>query len=333
MKKILFYSLLILLVFFCGCNDRKAVYTPEDDSATDSRKSDEEMLEIFVEECEGIYEASDGNLISVYPPHDESEYTEDFETVKNFANDCSLPVYVAFPPRKMDALTNSLPNDFPTGHTKKIYSLAEDIISQSDAVYIDLYSVLEGKSQAAGDLYYMTDHHWTIRGAWLAYTEIAEKIGIESLPFESFSTLILSQSWQGSDFTKKPSSLSKDIFTAPVGEGFVVEIANSQGEIYRSFEGFLDFDAQNPDEILLGGNNPYVKIKKNDEKREVLVIVRDSFANALAPFLAEHFDLVLIDPRFFSGEISSVAESEDAFGVLILENLGSVTEHSIKFRW
>ena len=38
-----------------------------------------------------------------------------------------------------------------------------------------------------------------------------------------------------------------------------------------------------------------VTVTKEGEERQTLVIFKDSFANSLAPFLAQHFDLVLLN--------------------------------------
>ena len=53
--------------------------------------------------------------------------------------------------------------------------------------------------------------------------------------------------------------------------------------------------------------------------------------SALAPFLAEHFDIVMIDPRFYPDRISKAIEYERVDSVLIVENMGSFTENEIKF--
>lgn len=324
MKKLLIYALFLLVVFSlfsCGVKE------PDDQTLA--------LLDKYVEDNGGIYESQD-LLISLYPSHEKSAYTDDYETVKAFAESCDIPVYVAFPPRKMDSLTTALPNDFPVSHSEYLYRLADSIVSKSDAEYIDLYSVL----RETEGTYFNTDHHWTDKGAFLAYLEISETMGFSPLVFDELNTEVLIENWRGSDFSKKNTATAVDTITGtyPDGEFLVerVEFHYDSGENNTSFEGFFDYgklSSNEPYAVYLGGNHPYIRVKKVGETRPVLLIVRDSFANALAPYLAEHYDLVLIDPRFYPEGISKAVERENATAVLILENMGSITESELKIKW
>ncbi|MBR5817549.1 MAG: hypothetical protein IKY62_02770, partial [Clostridia bacterium] len=80
------------------------------------------------------------------------------------------------------------------------------------------------------------------------------------------------------------------------------------------------------------GNAPYITVR-GDGERETLLLVRDSFASALVPFLASHFDLVLLDTRFFPGTVSEVAKRESADKILVLHNMGTLTEGTLKIKY
>ncbi len=293
-------------------------------------------LDSYVEDNDGIFEASDGTLISLYPHHEEEAYTDDYETVKALAEGCELPVYVAIPPRKMDALASLLPKDFPVEHTEYLYLLAEDIIGESDAVYIDLYTPLRDNLEA----YFKTDHHWSDEGAYIAYTEICRAMGLDAVTRDSVATELLIENYQGSDHTKKPESTAVDTVTGPLPEGeYMTELVRfpyDSSENNIPFSGFYDYSQLKTFEkygVFLGGNEPYIRVTRVGEDRECLLIIRDSFASALVPYLACHFDVVLIDPRFYPEGISKAAEREDAFAILVVENMGSVTESEIKIKW
>lgn len=320
MKKIIVLTFAVLLLTGCGVRE------PE--------KQTLEALDAFVSENGGVLETEDA-LISVYAHREREKYQEDYDTVKAFAEACDLPVYVAFPPRKMDALTSFLPADFPVEHSGYLYRLADKTLSD-ECEYIDLYSVLKGTE----DTYFKTDHHWTYVGAWMAYRAIGEKMGFEPLPLEEFETPVLKEKFYGSDHTKKPENTLSDSIVGVVPSGeFTTEIVNfsyDSEENNVSFYGFYDeskLATNEPYAVFLGGNNPYIRVAKKGESRDTLVIVRDSFANALTPFLACHFNVVLIDPRFYPSGISTVAEAENASAVLILENMGSITESDLKIKW
>ena len=69
---------------------------------------------------------------------------------------------------------------------------------------------------------------------------------------------------------------------------------------------------------FLGGNYGRLKIENCGGKGHLL-IVKDSFANCLIPFLLPHFDTVtVIDPRFFVGSVSEIITEEAVTETLVL---------------
>ncbi len=57
-------------------------------------------------------------------------------------------------------------------------------------------------------LYYQTDHHWTMRGAYYGYAALMEGLGREPLPLSAFGTSILADEFQGSLYSKAPVSFA-----------------------------------------------------------------------------------------------------------------------------
>ena len=53
-----------------------------------------------------------------------------------------------------------------------------------------------------------------------------------------------------------------------------------------------------------------------DDARPVLLLVRDSFADALIPFLARHYRITAVDPRYRVAELSQRVEKADEILVL-----------------
>lgn len=60
------------------------------------------------------------------------------------------------------------------------------------------------------------------------------------------------------------------------------------------------------------------------EKRETLVLIKDSFGHSLAPFLAAHFDLDVIDLRYYKLSVQNVIAEAGAEKVLIIYNMDSL---------
>ena len=80
--------------------------------------------------------------------------------------------------------------------------------------------------------------------------------------------------------------------------------------------------------MFLDGVHDVVTIQKSgEEDRPTLLLLKDSFANSIAPFLARHFDLVLLNlssTRTDFTNASFYAEKYSADRVLLLYTLENV---------
>lgn len=170
--------------------------------------------------------------------------------------------------------------------------------------------------------YYRTDHHWTTFGAYEGYLAICEEFGIEAFRKEDFEVESLSEGFYGSAF--RASALPR----AAVARD-TVELWRYAGdeELQITLEGkksiaLYDLDAlAMPDKYLvfLGGNYPFVSVKAQNAERERLLVIKDSFANSIVPFLARHYDIDLADPRYAnSAFIKDLLDSDAYDRILVL---------------
>jgi len=154
------------------------------------------------------------------------------------------------------------------------------------------------------NLYYNTDHHWNTHGAYFAYTQICNRMGIVPYQKEYFSQIIASENFRGTSYTRSglPTTLVNEdtvtIYRYDNDERFIVEYHENE-EIRQGFYDNTALESIDKYSVFLGGNYPYLSISdsKNADK-EKLLLIKDSFANSVIPFLALHFDIEVIDPRY-----------------------------------
>ena len=173
-------------------------------------------------------------------------------------------------------------------------------------------------------------------------THIREACGDGSNTFSEsyFEIELFTESYRGSDHGKKNVTYYDSIFLyySPRYTDFEVTVVSypydseENNTVYPEMYLTERRDSIDPYTVYFGGNNPYITVR-DGSKRATLLVIRDSFASALAPFLAEHFDLVLIDPRFYPERLRRAIEHEEVDSVLIVENMGSFTEHEINFSY
>ena len=146
-------------------------------------------------------------------------------------------------------------------------------------------------------LFFRTDHHWTGLGAYYAYVAFCEAMGYEAAPLDSF------REWNQGDFkgsiyykAKYPAKLKIDEVIAYVPEGDIVCTNSKDGWNFYDTELIADRTTWAIDcryLCFLSGGTTITKIVNNDlPDAPNAVVVIDSFGNAFAPYLTQHYNTI-----------------------------------------
>ncbi len=171
---------------------------------------------------------------------------------------------------------------------------------------------------------YRTDHHWSTDGAYFAYTQICEMLGERAYEKEFFECVTVSKDFYGTAFAAcgLPYSLAKPdsvVLYRYKGDSSFCVTNRENGAVSHGFYDMSALSHSDKYRVFLGGNYSHLSITQSSGERQRLLLIKDSFANALIPFLALHFDLEVVDPRYASpSEIRSIAEGEFAHVLFIL---------------
>lgn len=231
-------------------------------------------------------------------------------------------------PRKIDLLESELPQYYSTERNEYVWTLVGD-------EHVSLLETLEKAQRSGKNTYYKTDHHWTADGAYAAYVKIAEILEFTPYPRDYFAETELTDEFFGTTYSTSGFFFTgADVINAPTtGEGrFLTEIVDT-GELLDGFYDTSYLEKKDKYSTFLSGNNAHVRITKSDgEERETLLIIKDSYAHSLAPYLAEHYDLEIIDPRYFTDSIEAYAREHDIKLVLSLLGLDTLASANISIR-
>ena len=251
------------------------------------------------------------------------------ERFKSLASEQSIPLTLALAPRTVDVMTAA----YPAFYTGDRAVSARHRIREAYETAIDLSIPLKSRADAGESVMFRTDHHWTALGAYYAYLALSEELGYEPLPLEAFTIDTVSESFYGTTYSKTGVSWSEpDAFTLYRGAddaSYTVTVYDSG----HTFTGFYDesfLEKKDKYSTFLGGNHGHVSVtKETDEERPVLLLVKDSFALSLVPFLARHYDLELIDLRYYAGSAAALLTEKSIDGVLILMGIDSLAEGTV----
>ncbi|MDK2866274.1 MAG: hypothetical protein PWP51_900 [Clostridiales bacterium] len=197
---------------------------------------------------------------------------------------------------------------------------------EHDIVKIDPYSALAAHQDEY--IYFRTDHHWTSLGAYYAYTEACKKMGFKPYDLTAFDELT-DIDFLGSIYNLTQSDVLKthdDKISAYVPKANVTyKVFTSQSTLDYDSVISEDFDIDDYKyKLFLGGDFGLAVIDNLDqpENGETLMIIKDSYGNALTPYFVNHFKrIVVVDLRYTS---KSVGELVNEYGVnrLMLVNSG-----------
>ena len=192
-----------------------------------------------------------------------------------------------------------------------------------DALWIESKFSLFEKSSQDLMLYYKTDHHRNAEGAYLLYVDVCKKLGVTPFEESYFTKQSVCDDFLGTAFSRSclpefcvnPDTIT--LYRYSGDESVKITVHDTNKEIF----GFYDFsklDSADKYAIFLGGNYARATVFSSSDK-PTLLLIKDSFANAVVPLLSLHFNIELIDPRYSSPpQISNLIASLQYDRALIL---------------
>ena len=156
------------------------------------------------------------------------------------------------------------------------------------------------------DIFYRTDHHWTSLGAYYGYTGLASALGYTPVPLTDYTPTVRSTEFYGTVFSSSGVRwVQPDTITTYVPDDGITVVSHTYDnsgnpvEEQRALyvESFLS--VKDKYSMFLGGNQSLgVVTNTNNPDGPKLLIIRDSYADSLVPFLTAHYsEIHLIDPR------------------------------------
>ncbi len=241
---------------------------------------------------------------------------ENLNIISEFSNSTDIAVTIAALPRTADVFSEYLPESYPKADDYKLWEDFNKSAEQLKFNSAQLYDIL-----CESNAYYRTDHHYTTQGAYLTYKSLGTALGYTPMDEAFFSIETVTDEFCGTAMRTSGFYLAKkDEITLFRYENDLDYTVVADGEQIKLYD-FSNLDTTDKYAVFLGGNHARVDITGNSADRQRLLIIRDSFADSIAPFLALHFDLTMIDLRYYSDSVYNIIEQEGIDAVLILESI------------
>lgn len=278
------------------------------------------------EDINGVYLSNDGYLLEKYnKPHNSDRLVKvlnNFNKTINYVNTNLMLV-----PTSISINSDLLPNNAPT------YNEIDNINYIYKQIHFDTINLYETllKHNSDYQMYYKLDHHWTSYGAYYAYVEYAKANNLKPYSLNSFDINKVTSDFNGtlysktSDYTRDSDSIYT--FTLP-NTSYTVDYVYSKKETNSLYEESY-LEKKDKYSYFLDNNHPLIVITNNNINTDKeLIVIKDSFANSIIPFLSIHYKKIhVIDPRYYKTSISKyILENKAINDCLILYNINTVDD-------
>ena len=274
-------------------------------------------------EFNGVYLCGDALIAKVEPPKDGLE-EKNLSYVSRLAERTELPVYLGLIPSAAEIRKDDLPKGAQSWDQAAFIARGLELEGVEPIDFLTALRDHAGERTWEG-IFYRTDHHWTTLGAYYGYAALMESLGrgeevLEQEAYERRSFPPVANGFQGTLYSQ-----SGIHWLEPDSIEFWVEDKGLSVTSWRDGTpkeaSLYDFDylgEKDKYSAFLGGNQPLCVIE-NPEGTGTLLVIRDSYADSMAPFLALHFEEVhLLDPRYYRYSAAKYAEENglDAIAVV-----------------
>ena len=204
-----------------------------------------------------------------------------------------------------------------------IYSLMDDGIQTVDA-----YSSMMDAKNEGEYIYFRTDHHWTVRGAYAAYEAFCKEAGFEPVPLEKMERHVI-ENFVGTLYGQTQDNVLREnpdyveYFIPPYETETYRYVKNEPHTPYASTV-FAEYatGGGNTYSVFLHGDLPLTHIKTNANTGRKICVVKESFGNAFSPFMISHFDEVfIVDQRYFQLGLVDFIQQKGITDLLFINNI------------
>lgn len=236
-------------------------------------------------------------------------YENNLKKIEDIA--CKFPdknVTVMLVPDSGNVLKDELPRGAAMYDYNEMIKTAERLLPHCNVVHAEK----QLKKYKGRYIYYRTDHHWTLEGAFAGYEALT---GREC----DFEKRKVCDDFLGTLYSKAPvKGAEADTIEIPVLKSDVKVTADGKEIPLFDREALKEKDKY---KVYFGGNYGLTEVESGVNDRKICVI-KDSFANCFVPLLTEDYGhIVMADMRYTSCSIDMIAG--DADEILILYQMSN----------
>ena len=275
------------------------------------------------QEASGVYLADDNYLMEIPVEPNHESVLRNLAAITDFAARYpELNIKMMVVPNAVSVMADYLPNNAPVrDQMADLQTIRSGL--PANVGFIDVTQTL--MDHVDEGMFYRTDHHWTSRGAYYAFLDAADDLGITQL--KEYNRYVVSTEFEGTLGSKSGSHAVTDTIEVyePLnpGSSFYVTYDETQEKSCSLFRSAC-LEDKDQYTVSFGGNYPRITIRTTNNNDRCLLIFKDSYANCFIQFLTPYYEeIVLVDPRYYYDDAGALISTEKVTDVLFLYNLST----------
>ncbi len=282
-------------------------------------------MELFMgkNEIHNVYIGKNHYLLEHYTEKefDPQQISKNLQVLEKFVGKAkqNADVHVMMVPTKSWVLREKLPAFAPHYKEQKFYDALQQKLEKED-VLISVEPVLDAHKEE--EIYYRTDHHWTTLGAWYAYEQYTKAVGGDLQRAQGKKKFrCISKDFYGTTYAKINYARQADKIEIYEPADKLRVVYNMGEKKTKTLYDFSFLKTADQYSVFTGGNQAVLEITGGIKNGKTLLLIKDSFANSILPFLAEDYEkLVVVDLRQLNVSGDRLLEMFSPTDILILYN-------------
>lgn len=276
-------------------------------------------------ENQNVYFGKDQWLIGQVDIQDPARMQKNIEKIRQFAETSEIPVTVMMVPTAAAMESEQLPfGAYNTDQDELIDDMKRQL--EGSVQFVDVREALKQKKASLNGretLYFRTDHHWTALGAAAGYEALMQVWNLTAMKAgRDFTYQTAAEGFKGTQYSRSGAFWhpGDPILTWEYAEPLSVSVEYDQnGDLQTSLFSAKRLADKDKYTVYLDGNHALVTIQTSSESPEKLLVIKDSYAHVLVPYLAPHFSQIqMADLRYYRMPMSELAREMGVDRILIL---------------
>lgn len=280
----------------------------------------------------GVYACKDNYLIND-PLDRENNLESNLKIFADFTKNTGLNTNLMVIPSTGYIMSDKLPDNHKDYLDEQYFETIQQNLGGMK--FINVMNSFKLAAKGGEQLYYRTDHHWTTQGAYLAYLQYCKSLGLTQVPEEAYEKTTVSGFYgttysTGAFWNTPPDNIEFWENRSNLG---AVSVKITESDKTKEHDGYFfleHLDEADKYPTFLDGNHALVEIKNEKAENGKLLVIKDSFAHAIVPFLSEHYsEIVMVDLRYYKKPISDLVKQygiQDCLVLYSLDNFATDTD-------